>query len=478
MTRDGEEPPPAESAELTPAVTGSTQSTSTGAESTPTVTIAESTPTVAASTPTVAVVGAGAVGATTALDLAGYGVDVTLFERESVDDRDVDSAPSSLDTTSSSPDTASTRAAGVLYDAYAEDVDAALGGFALDRFREFAATDGFRFTFHDCPYAILVRAGDEERASATRRAVERMQSHGRAVETVSPETLGDRFPSLVTDDLAVAAVAENAGWADTVAFVAAVRGAARDAGVTVRDETTVSLDPDGTTFDAVVVAAGAHTPQVVGSAGLPIKPYRVQALTTRVEPEDDPTAARGSPHPGPMWYDATVGVYARPHPTGLLAGDGTVPSEADPDEWDRTADDWFREETIAVVDHRLGRRVESDDVTDDERRDKRHEENPERHETVETAWAGLCTATPDGDPLLGRVSAGLYVAAGWQGHGFMRAPAHAAVVAALVADDLGVADADPASLPGGETALSAFDPTRFPDDVTFDVREGMVIETE
>ncbi|ERH13767.1 MAG: FAD dependent oxidoreductase, partial [halophilic archaeon J07HB67] len=152
----------------------------------------------------VAVVGAGAVGATTAHDLARAGVDVTLFERGSIEWGETDTP------TQTPADAASARAAGVVYDAYAEDVDAALGARSLERFRAFDGTRGFRL--HDCPYVICVRAGDTDRAEATRRAAERMRSHGRPVETLGPATLGSRFPTLVTDDIAVAAVADNAGW--------------------------------------------------------------------------------------------------------------------------------------------------------------------------------------------------------------------------------------------------------------------------
>ncbi len=416
----------------------------------------------------VAVVGAGAVGATTAHDLAAAGVDVTLFEREPID-WDGTATPSRTPT-----DAASARAAGVVYDAYAEDIDAALGARSLERFRAFDDTRGFRF--HDCPYAICVREGDTERAEATRRAAERMRSHGRPVETVAPDTFGDWFPTLVADDLAVTAVADNAGWADTADYVAAMVGEARAAGVTVRDETPVTLS-DATTltvadesrsFDAVVVAAGAHTARLCEAAGVDLAavPYRVQALTTGVdtgrpsvaesERTDAATTGRtapaaSEPHPGPMWYDATAGTYARPHPEGLLVGDGTVPEPADPAEWRREADDWFQTDALAVARERLHGSVQS--TTD--------------------AWAGVCTATPDGDPLLGRVTEGLYVATGWQGHGFMRSPAHAELLATRVAADINDDPDPPATLDG---VLAAFDPTRFPADVTVEVREGMLVE--
>jgi glycine/D-amino acid oxidase-like deaminating enzyme len=140
-----------------------------------------------------------------------------------------------------------------------------------------------------------------------------------------------------------------------------------------------------------------------------------------------------------MVYDATAGVYYRPHPTGILAGDGTVPIEADPDRWKREGDDWFvdgiRETLTDRADYALD---------------------------VERSWAGLCVATPDGDPLLGELSEGVFVAAGWQGHGFMRAPATGEAIATQIL--------------GENKRIGPFDPTRFSGDETFEIREGMALE--
>ncbi|WP_224269904.1 NAD(P)/FAD-dependent oxidoreductase [Haloprofundus salinisoli] len=373
----------------------------------------------------VAVVGGGAVGLTAAYDLVTRNADVTVFERGEYD-RDP----------SSPADGSSARAAGVLYDAYAEDIDAGIGDRALERFREFSGEDGFEF--RECPYVIAVREGDETAAEAMAASVDRMRVHGRAVSTVSPEELGDRFP-LLTDDLLAAAVAENAGWTDPASYVAAMAAKARREGVAFETgrPVGVSVDPPGVAvdegatkrFDAVLVAAGAHTKRVFAEASVsvPLKPYRVQALTGR------------RTYDGPMVYDATAGVYLRPHPTGLLAGDGTVPLEADPDRWKRDADDWFVDDIRAALDERVGY-------------------DPD----VERAWAGLCTATPDGDPLLGELGSGVFVAAGWQGHGFMRAPATGEVIARQIL---------------GETAgIAPFDPARFSGDEEFEIRDGMALD--
>jgi glycine/D-amino acid oxidase-like deaminating enzyme len=404
--------------------------------------------------PSVAVVGGGAVGVTAAHDLAARGADVTLYERGEL------AAESSG------------RAAGLLYDAYAEDVDAAVGARALERFRAFdRSLPGFSFI--SCPYVIAVREGDPD-ADAVPAMAERMREHGRAVSLVDPDALGERFPALRTDDLAVAAVAEGAGWTDPPSYVRALgRRAARE-GVAVETETAVALGPrtdagrdirvrdaganvdpvtESRAFDAVVVAAGAHTRSLLADAGVsvPVVPYRVQALVAR------------EAYDGPMVYDATADAYVRPHPDGLLAGDGTEPVPADPDGYRREADDWFREDASAVLRKRLAG-VERVDPDAD----------------VSRAWAGLCTATPDGDPLVGPADASggagptLFVAAGWQGHGFMRAPAIGEAVAEGVLGSLAGVAFDAPDSPW----IGAFDPARFGSerfdgDDPFEIVEGM-----
>ncbi|MFC3478388.1 NAD(P)/FAD-dependent oxidoreductase [Halobacterium litoreum] len=361
----------------------------------------------------VGVVGAGAVGLTAAYDLAAAGADVTVYERDTV------------------AGGATGRAAGILYDAFAEDVDARVADRAIERFRAFDGRG--EFELRDAPYVWFVTEPGAK-ADAIRKQVEGMTRNGRRVERIDGDELAARFPALRTDDVVEAAVAEDAAVVDTSAYADLLADLARGEGAEIRTgvEASVSTDPprvNGDAHDAVLVAAGAHTERVLADAGFSVslKPYRVQALTA------------DSPGDVPTFYDATEGYYARPHPTGLLAGDGTEEVEADPDAYDRDGDDWFVSDTTARLADRL----------------------PGYDPDVERAWAGVCTATPDRDPLLGELDGGIYVAAGWQGHGFMRSPATGEAIAEQIL--------------GGE-GIPAFDPTRFTGDEEFAIVEGMAVE--
>ncbi|MFB6205672.1 MAG: NAD(P)/FAD-dependent oxidoreductase [Haloglomus sp.] len=380
----------------------------------------------------VAVVGAGAVGTTAAHDLAARGCEVTLYEAETA------------------ASGASGRAAGICYDAFAEDVDAAVADRSLARFRALDADPSFDWSFTPCPYVWVAREGDDRRAAAIREQVPRMQAHDRRVELLDGDAFAAEFPAL-RSDVAVAAVAREAGYADPETYTLAMADRAVAAGATLHEDAPVALrvgegtddDPrvvvagEPTSFDTVVIAAGAHTARLLEDAGLPVpvKPYRVQAAVTA------PTRLAERL---PMLYDATDGYYCRPRGAGLLVGDGTEPVAQDPDDWKRAADDWFLAD---CADHLRAAVGEAAVVADEP--------------TVDRAWAGLCTATPDGDPLLGERASDVVVAAGWQGHGFMRAPALGERLARGVSEG---------------AWLDPFDPARFDGDESFDIVEGMVVE--
>jgi len=304
----------------------------------------------------------------------------------------------------------------------------------MDRF-EWLADRDHRFSVEPTPQVTVVGEDAAETQSALRNSVAAAREHGVDVACHDPESIADRFPELDLADVGLAAVTERAAYATPGpgAYVAAMADRAREAGVDCWTGVDAAVSHrgdgprvDGERFDAVVVAAGGWTKRVLAPTGiqLPLKPYRVQALVS-------PTA-----YDGPMVHDADAGVYFRPHPAGLLAGDGTVPEECDPDRWEPAGDDWFVDGTLDAVANRTGLDA-----------------------GVEAAWAGIATATPDGEPLLGEVESDLYVATGWHGHGFLRAPATGEALAEQVL--------------GERDAIAAYDPERFDGSPEFAVEEGM-----
>ncbi|WP_340100811.1 FAD-dependent oxidoreductase [Salinibaculum salinum] len=358
----------------------------------------------------VAVVGAGAVGLSVATELARCGVDVTLYDR-------------------GDPGSGSTgRAAGLCYDAYVDRTDARLAARSLERFRELGVLT-------DRPYVWVAREGDDHAVAAIREQAGRMRARGRTISVLDPVALADRFPAIETDHLAVGAVASNAGYVDTDAFVAAMVDRARAAGVALRTDCPVSLGTDGeliapdhtTSPDSIVIAAGPHTRALAAAAGhsLAVGTYRAQVLVAEDIAADPP-----------IFYDASARFYLRPADGSVLVGDGAHPYEGDPDEYDRTADSAFLTDSVTRVETTLGQSV-----------------------TVSRSRAGLCTATPDRDPLVGCLAPGLFVATGWHGHGFMRAPAVGEQLAKQVL--------------GGE-GIAHFDPTRFDGDEPIDLPTGIV----
>jgi len=361
----------------------------------------------------IAVVGGGAVGLSTAAVLARRDASVTVFERDTLGSG------------------ASGRAAGLCYNAFADDVDAAVAADTLARYRDLGL-------FEPQPYVWVAR--NESDATAVREQIAQMQKNGIAVEALTPAELGDRYLTLDTGGIEVAGLARDAGVLDPDAVVSTLAERARADGASIETGAAVSLTspttietPDGTRpFDAVVVAAGPETKPLVADVGvsLSLKAYRAQALVT-----DSVDAVL------PSFYDATREFYWRPKDGALLVGDGA--HEVDPADWNPDADAEF-------VDRSLNRVEEAAALTP----------------ACDRAWAGLCTATPDGAPLAGQVADGLWVATGWQGHGLMRAPAMGEYLATAVLDQPNPLSehlpgrVDPTRFDGSETFAALDDPTR------------------
>lgn len=357
----------------------------------------------------VAIVGAGVFGSAIAMGLAQHGAEVTLIDAH---------GPGSG---------TSSRGAGLVGAGLWHPTGIHLALRSSQLLRELSdsgKTDGHPFRYLEPGSWTLVGQKDVEGA----RALAKLQrAHGVEVhERAPPEDMR-------SDDVAAAFHYPRDGWSWPRFYCEAASFLLEEAGVTTQKKEVRLANVDA---DEIVVAAGVHTRALLRDAGidLPLLAYRTQA--TRIL---HPRA-----HELPILHDTITGWYMRPGTQGhLVAGNGTTTTPEDANAWKSQADEDFVAKTLARLRARFPHM-----------RDAR----------VDEAWAGIDAATPDRLLLAGKLRDGLWVCAGGNGHGFMRAPATGESLAAMIMGKT------------PRTNIDAYDPQRFagkaPD---FQIREGYSI---
>jgi sarcosine oxidase subunit beta len=285
---------------------------------------------------------------------------------------------------------------------------------SLESFRDwrsrFGGDAGYR------PVGYLFLATTPALLDALRRGAELQRRLGARVELWGPEEVARRLPEAALDGVLGASFGPDDGRASPGAAVESLLAACRRRGVDVREGAGVTaielaggrvagLVAGGEAIAAgvVVIAAGAWSAPVARLAGvdLPVEPHHRQAYRA--------AAAPGLPAESPMVVDAGSGVYFHADGDGLLFGGGDRETPAGFDDRVRAGD---APRIVDLVARRL----------------------PAMHGVRPAAmWAGLREMTPDDVPVLGPSEVpGLFLAAGFSGHGFMHAPAAGEIAAALI----------------------------------------------
>jgi sarcosine oxidase subunit beta len=344
----------------------------------------------------VVVVGAGVVGASVAFHLAERGVKTLIIDREG-------------------PAAGSTARSGALIRAhYPTSLEADLAWESLTTYFEpWGERVGGGCGFTRTGFAYLVA---DENVEALRHNVALQRKVGVETELVGPGELREIEPALRTDGVALAAHEPRGGYADPAATAVGFLRAAvtlgarferrRATALLVRGDRVVGVrTAEGTLgSDAVVLAAGAWSVPLAGSVGVevPIRPARVRvALFER--PYALPTHL--------TLIDTTEGFYARPaaERATLVGSRDSLEWLDDPDAPTPEPDDHF----VSEASRKLATRLPA--LTSAPYRSGR---------------SGILDMTPDGRPVLGPAGPeGLYLAAGWSGTGFKKAPAVGAEVA-------------------------------------------------
>ena len=361
----------------------------------------------------VVIIGAGCIGASIAYELGRRGVkDVVVVEKEPF---------AGAGSTS--------KAAGGIRAQFSTPLNVRISMMSIARFKTFSdemETDPVFF-----PVGYLFLLGDSESWATFQRQADMQRSLGLPVQTLSPEGAREIVPELNIEDLQGATFCLDDGLGNphevTQSYVAQAR---RLGAVFHFGDAALGLVMDGGRVTGVRTASGTiSTPMVVNAAGphaaevaawagvdLPVKAVRRHCFTTEPLP-----MARESL---PMIVDLKSGVYMHRESGGLLLG---YANPEEPEGFNLSVNWDLLERIVEPAMHR----VPALEVAE-----------------VSNGWAGLYETTPDHNSVLGppQSVAGLMLANGFSGHGFMHAPAVGQLITEWIVDGKPSLDLSPLRL--------------------------------
>lgn len=362
----------------------------------------------------VVIVGGGCMGASVAYHLARLGItDVILVEREPT-----------LGAGSTG------RNAGGVRHQFSHEANVRLSIESIALFERFEEEVGFPIDFHQDGYLFLLSAPASVTAFGEGVALQRRL--GVDVEWLSPDEAARFVPGLRVEGSEAATFCARDGICDPNGVTMGFARAAQKLGVEIARDTEVErIGVEGGRVASVETTRGAiATRTVVNAAGpwakrvglmagarVPVEPLRrhifiAEPPTAGGWEHGGPAGARAAPASRIMVIDFDTTFYFHREGANLLFGMG------DPDErlgFDTTVDWAVLEKIAPIAERRLP--VLASDVA------------------IAHAWAGLYEMTPDAMPIIGPAGEpeGLYVIAGFSGHGFQHSPAAGRILADLIA---------------------------------------------
>ena len=368
-----------------------------------------------AGTADVAIVGAGIMGVSTAYHLARLGVRrVVVLERDTV----------------CSGSTA--LASGGIRHQYANRLGVELTTHSIVTFERFEEEFGVDPNFRQHGYLILIAT--EEALALARGSVALQRSLGVDVELLDADATHRLCPYLRTDDLLGATYSPRDGYADPYLCTTAIAARARELGVVITQQCEVRGVTRGgnrvtgvvtatgvVEASAVVLATGAWTGVLGTAAGveIPVIPHRRHKFVTAPFPAETIPAAT------PFIIDPHSGFSLRREGEGVLLGIGR---RDEPSSFSTEVDRSLESRVVERAIHRAPALAEA---------------------KLMRGWAGLYEMTPDHTGIVSGVPGveGLYVIAGFSGHGFMHGPIAGRLMAEIIAQSRAVTmDASPLAL--------------------------------
>lgn len=352
-----------------------------------------------AATSDVLIIGAGVVGAATALHLTRLGkCPVTVIDRASVGSG------------MSSRSSALIR----MHYTFPPEVDLAVRSDTMfDSWTELTGRPG---CVRRTGFVRLVRPSETELLRAN---VAMQRAHGARAELIDAAELARLAPGMHTDDVECAAWEPHGGYGDGAIVAGDLLAAAREAGVAYRPNTTalaLLTDGDrvtGADTDAgpvhsgiTVLACGVWTPPLLATVGLdlPIETELHHVAIVRHPPGAGATLA---------CIDSIAQTYFRPEAgdRATLVGSFAGPRGADPDAVPAAAQPSELTSLVGAAARRVPALADGG---------------------IAAGITGVYDMTPDARPMLGEVRPGLILAAGFSGMGFKISPAVGEGLAELI----------------------------------------------
>lgn len=352
----------------------------------------------------VVVVGAGLEGLSVAAALTRRGVtDIVVLERATVGSG------------------FTSRSSGIIRCHYGAPSIAAMAARSLAVLEDAPTHLGSDIGYHNVGYLVGVGA---ENADALEANVTAQRTVGVEVDLLGHDSVAGLYPTLRTDDYAAFAYEPRGGYADAYLTAQAFGGVARAAGARIRQSAPVAsivAEADRVTgvvltggeriaAGTVVVAAGPWSPPLVAPLGvdLPIQTMWEQLLII------DPGLPLGS---APVLSDLVSLQYVRPEGRDrLLVGnsDHHAPRWVDPDSYPTSVEPDYMVEAVEKISYRFPSLTSA---------------------ALVSSYTGCYDVPPDFNPVIGPTPvAGLFLCAGFAGHGYKISPAVGELMADLILD--------------------------------------------
>jgi sarcosine oxidase, subunit beta len=349
----------------------------------------------------VVIVGGGLMGCSIAYSLAKRGIkDIVVLERKAVGSG------------------ATGKSSGVLRCHYSIPVLGYMAWKSLKTFQNGEEIFGTSLGYEKVGYLV---AGGQENYTTLQSNIEALQNVGVNTFMLSPDEINHAYPTIYTDDTIGFAYEPEGGYADPSMTVQAFANIARSLGVKIQqgcpvqqlllskdDSKITAVETEDETIYAkfVIIAAGVWSTPLLARIGVnaPIQPQLEKILF--VNPRIPSMSI-------PVITDLITKLYMRTERNGtILIGDfdNSEPEFVDADDYERKISNQYIEKTVTKFLNRFPSFEQANLVT---------------------SYTGAYEVTPDYNPIISQSDIeGLYICAGFSGHGFKLSP----VVGELMSD--------------------------------------------